>query len=43
MTIKKKTKAYLVYVVSKVSFENDFNPPTLLNMIKLKEQRGKKI
>lgn len=31
-----------MYVVSKVGFENDFNPPTSLNMIKLKEQRGKK-
>lgn len=31
----------LSFCLPKVGFKHDFNPPTSLNMMKLKEQKGK--
>lgn len=37
MTVSWKPQAYLVYISPKVGFKHDFNPPTSLNMMQLKE------
>lgn len=41
MTVVLKPQAHLMYVFPKIGFKRDFNPPTSLNMMRLKEYKGK--